>query len=319
MDCTEDVTVELTNDGMIVHRPTSADVETECYVVRNAGLYSDRTDRVIDTQGKWWPYDAIKTLYDDLTRKELFSDPAKGQYVTFDVTSKGWLIKISWPLPGTGIGFLVWDRDGDGVIKDGTEVFGSHMAYSDGIWGDKLVGHPQPCRSPQAPTHDPPPNQDHILMPMPCNNNGFIALNYFDMRTDREVLRDEGEVAPQSFQRGGGFVDKNDPVWPHLFVWIDEHCYKAPDVPCRSEPSELHRPEEFNIDSIGYNSEHLYAHDSVGNRYRWYALLNPVTKPHEVNLYPSEDKRLAFDYYPTAVTNNDEGWPLEMLTRQRGR
>lgn len=45
MNCTEEVTVELASDGMIVHRPTSADVETEYYVIRDANLYTDDRNR----------------------------------------------------------------------------------------------------------------------------------------------------------------------------------------------------------------------------------------------------------------------------------
>ena len=41
MECIEDVTVELNCDGMIVHRPTSADVETEYYAICDASLYTD--------------------------------------------------------------------------------------------------------------------------------------------------------------------------------------------------------------------------------------------------------------------------------------
>jgi len=41
MNFIEDVTVELANDGIIVRRPTSADVETEYYVIGDASLYTE--------------------------------------------------------------------------------------------------------------------------------------------------------------------------------------------------------------------------------------------------------------------------------------
>ena len=47
MNCPEDVTVELASDGMIVHRPASADVETESYVIRDASLYTDDRNRCL--------------------------------------------------------------------------------------------------------------------------------------------------------------------------------------------------------------------------------------------------------------------------------
>ena len=44
MNCTEDVTIGLASNGMIVRRPTSADAEAECYVISNTGLYPDGTN-----------------------------------------------------------------------------------------------------------------------------------------------------------------------------------------------------------------------------------------------------------------------------------
>jgi hypothetical protein len=41
MKCTEDVTVGLARDGMIVHRPIHADVKAEYYVIDDASLYTD--------------------------------------------------------------------------------------------------------------------------------------------------------------------------------------------------------------------------------------------------------------------------------------
>jgi hypothetical protein len=48
MNCTEDVTVELNCDGMIVRDPTSANVETEYYAIRDANLYTDDRNRGLD-------------------------------------------------------------------------------------------------------------------------------------------------------------------------------------------------------------------------------------------------------------------------------
>jgi hypothetical protein len=47
MNCTDEVTVELTGDGMVVHRSASADVETEQYVINGASLYTDRANRIV--------------------------------------------------------------------------------------------------------------------------------------------------------------------------------------------------------------------------------------------------------------------------------
>jgi hypothetical protein len=45
VNCTEDVTVELTGDGMVVHHPTSPDVKTEHYVIPYASFFTDDSQR----------------------------------------------------------------------------------------------------------------------------------------------------------------------------------------------------------------------------------------------------------------------------------
>jgi hypothetical protein len=47
MNCTEDVTVGLAGDGMIVRDPASAAVETEYYAIHDANLYTDDRNRCL--------------------------------------------------------------------------------------------------------------------------------------------------------------------------------------------------------------------------------------------------------------------------------
>lgn len=81
-----------------------------------------------------------------------FTDPAKGQYVTFDIMGNGQPLKLSWPAANSGNAWLVYDRDGDGVIKDGTELFGNFSPHS----------------------HFTDPNLPQFAW------NGFIALGWYD-------------------------------------------------------------------------------------------------------------------------------------------
>jgi hypothetical protein len=56
MNCTEDVTVELVGDGMIVHHPTSPDVKTEHYVIPYASFFTDdrhRNSRSVPLSRLW--------------------------------------------------------------------------------------------------------------------------------------------------------------------------------------------------------------------------------------------------------------------------
>jgi hypothetical protein len=74
---------------------------------------------VIDTDGNWG-------------KRELFSDPAKGEYVSFDMRGDGNFEKVSWPKPDSGLAWLALDRDSDGVIKNGRELFGNSTPHADG-------------------------------------------------------------------------------------------------------------------------------------------------------------------------------------------
>ena len=92
----------------------------------------------IDTKGNRWQ------------KEELFTDPVKGDYVSFDIQGNGIIQKMSWPKWGSGVGWLALDSDGDGVIKNGQELFGNFTPHSNG----GVLNHPDP--------------------------NGFLALAWWD-------------------------------------------------------------------------------------------------------------------------------------------
>lgn len=94
---------------------------------------------------------ASPVVFDTLNKGFAFTDPTK-EYVTFDIAGNGVLRKLSWPKAGSGNAWLVYDRDGDGVIKDGTEMFGNFTPHSDFV---------QPGLDPKY-------------------RNGFIALAWYD-------------------------------------------------------------------------------------------------------------------------------------------
>ncbi len=86
------------------------------------------------TTCQWVPSQPTTTgspiLIDTAKTGFALSNPMKGQYVTFDLQGNGKPIKLSWPVEGSGNAWLAYDRDGDGVIKDGTELFGNYSPHS---------------------------------------------------------------------------------------------------------------------------------------------------------------------------------------------
>lgn len=90
----------------------------------------------------FWPCTTPIIL--DLSGQGFFLTDAKDG-VLFDISGTGSPIQMGWTASGADNGFLALDRNGDGVINDGTELFGSF--------------------TPQPPSDNP---------------NGFRALAVFD-------------------------------------------------------------------------------------------------------------------------------------------
>lgn len=190
----------------------------------------------------------------------VLTDPEKGEYVSFDMQGNGNLVKLSWPKAGSGNAWLVYDRDGDGVIKDGTELFGNFTPHAD--WNDKP------------------------------NPNGFSALGWYDL--------------PAQGGNMDAMISKEDAIWKELRLWIDTHCYKTPNAPCQSLPSELHTLESKGINSLSLVVSASSKTDAIGNRYELSAPVNPVAHDVKVDEHgnsccdlhmKSKDGRLAYDVF----------------------
>lgn len=106
-------------------------------------------------------------------------------------------------------------------------------------------------------------------------------------------------------------LDKRDPIWQKLRLWIDGHCYLTPDAPCQSRPNEIYTLESKGINSLSlvytsYNSNT----DAIGNRFKFDAVVNPEaeTTPKDsqgnscCDLHQrSKDGRLMYDVFLKAV------------------
>jgi hypothetical protein len=71
----------------------------------------------IDTKGDQW-------------NKEQFTDPAK-ECVRFDMKGDGVVHCYSFPKPGSGVGWLVYDLDGDKRVKNGKWLYGEFSPHAD--------------------------------------------------------------------------------------------------------------------------------------------------------------------------------------------
>jgi len=98
--------------------------------------------------------------------------------VLFDLTGRGQPQLLGWTEPGSSNGFLVLDRNGNGIIDDGREMFGNFTPMSSG--------------------HEGPPAAD-----------GFVALGWFD-RVENGGNGDDAITAADSvFENLRVWVDRD--------------------------------------------------------------------------------------------------------------
>jgi len=115
------------------------------------------------------------------------------------------------------------------------------------------------------------------------NPNGFLALAWYDK--------------PAQGGNWDGIIDKQDAIWNHLKLWIDNHCYLTPNAPCASVPSEVHSLESAGIKSISLIYQLNPANDDTdtyGNEFKIYVPLNVVDGRTNQK---STDPRVAYDVF----------------------
>ena len=127
--------------------------------------------------------------------------------IQFDHDGNGFAERTGWV--GAGDALLVRDRDGDGRITSGNELFGNHTRLSDGS---------------QA-------------------SHGFEALRGLD-------------------GNGDGRIDRRDPVWSELRLWLDA------DADAETDPGELFRLDQRGVESLALAYVDSSWTDPQGNRHR---------------------------------------------------
>jgi Ca2+-binding RTX toxin-like protein len=127
--------------------------------------------------------------------------------IQFDHDGNGFAERTGWV--GGGDALLVRDRDGDGRITSGNELFGNRTRLADG----NLAG------------------------------NGFEALRGLD-------------------SNGDGRIDRRDPVWSELRLWLDA------DADAATDPGELFRLDQRGVESLSLAYVDSSWSDPQGNRHR---------------------------------------------------
>jgi hypothetical protein len=135
--------------------------------------------------------------------------------------------------------------------------------------GKELFGNFTPHSDGGVPNHPSP--------------NGFLALAWYDK--------------PAQGGNWDGIIDKQDAIWNHLKLWIDDHCYKTPNAPCTSVPSEVHSLASAGVRSISLVYQLNPANDDTdayGNELKIYVPLNVADGRTNQK---STDPRVAYDVF----------------------
>lgn len=137
--------------------------------------------------------------------------------VQFDLNDAGVTFRTSWTAPNSDDAFLALDRNANGVIDDGSELFGNSTPQ------------PQPTAS--------------------FSRNGFLALAEYDK--------------PASGGNADGMIDGRDDVFSSLRLWRDLNHNGV------SEPNELSRLADWQIQTISLDFKESRRRDEWGNGFRY--------------------------------------------------
>ena len=229
-----------------------------------------------------------------------FTDPTRGEYVSFDLKGDGKLMKVSWPKAGSGNMWLVLVEP-SGTVTNGQQLFGNNSPHSDA----DLPNYPKP--------------------------NGFNALNWWD----RPQQGGAGHLIIGSQDK----VYAGLPDGRRLMLWDASDCLKERDTACVSKPGELHALSSKGIRSIsgvwgGVSADNIpkgtpllvkngwqqYGsvggiEDIVGNQYVFYTLLNPDVADEPVNALGEEVNAKGESCCDEHQKSHDGRWAIDVYLK----
>jgi hypothetical protein len=164
-----------------------------------------------------------------------FTDVEHG--VIWDFFGTNAPVRMSWTNPKRNIGFLVLDRNQDGIINNSHEMFGN------------LTNQPLSEDEKIAVMKDAEKAHAAGKNPTPFPTNGFRALAVFDQTS-----------------KGGnndGKLDEKDSIWSLLRIWVDT-CQNA-----NSQCGKIYTLDELGITSISLKYVSSDRTDQYGNKMKY--------------------------------------------------
>jgi hypothetical protein len=184
--------------------------------------------------------------------------------VRFDPNGNGTRDRLSWTAAGSDDAWLALDRNGNGTIDNGQELFGDLCRFRRVLFIVLEIADPASgvntrnelgvlqlrihagCRIKE------PGAQEH-LTPQPAapKQNGFLALAEFDK--------------PANGGNGDGVIDELDAVFKSLRLWQDKNHNGV------SEPRELHTLPDLGLKVIQLDYKFSKRTDQYGNQFKYRA------------------------------------------------
>ncbi len=131
--CGGSTTIDVCREG--THLPTQYDRKTEVAIIRP---FPDNFENKLETyhssmhcEGPGLEPDPVSPIILDLDRNG-FHLTGIEDWVIFDIDADGITEMLSWTRASEMDGFLALDRNGNGVIDDGRELFGNHTLLPSG-------------------------------------------------------------------------------------------------------------------------------------------------------------------------------------------
>lgn len=206
------------------------------------GLYANNPpiDSPIDCGFAVVPFECNNDpLLIDLGRDGIHLGQA-GVGVYFDMNADGLATPMQWVRPNGNEAFLVRDINNNGIIDDGSEMFGNGTVEVNAL------------------QYKLPITSLYNTSEITTTSNGFEALSQYDLLTN-----------------GGdndGFISKNDAIWFELQLWLDSNADAI------TTPDELISLEQFGINKLDIDAKFNGRRDGGGNHIPLWSWANTETK-----------------------------------------